>query len=65
MGNVIPTPPLLRRLPGRTVVTTPGDHIKLLLAYLNQGRYNGYRLLQPKPSGDATPETRRGRSRSD
>ncbi len=33
--------------PAGTVVTTPGDHIRLLLAYSNEGTYNGYQLLQP------------------
>jgi CubicO group peptidase (beta-lactamase class C family) len=26
----------------------PGDHIKLLFAYMNDGSYNGHRLLQPE-----------------
>jgi hypothetical protein len=34
--------------PAGTVVTTPGDHIKLLLAYLNDGSYNGHQLLKPE-----------------
>jgi CubicO group peptidase (beta-lactamase class C family) len=32
--------------PAGTVVTTPGDHIRLLLAYLGGGTYNDYRLLE-------------------
>ena len=50
MGNVrIPTPAIyFADYPAGTVVTTPGDHIKLLLAYLNGGSYNGYRLLKPE-----------------
>jgi len=44
----LPTPTIyFADHPAGTVVTTPGDHIRLLLAYLNQGTYNGYRLLQP------------------
>jgi CubicO group peptidase (beta-lactamase class C family) len=50
MGNVrIPTPTIyFADYPAGTVVTTPGDHIKLLLAYLNDGSYNGYQLLRPE-----------------
>jgi hypothetical protein len=29
-------------------MTTPGDHIRVLLAYLNGGTYNGHRLLSPE-----------------
>jgi len=44
----IPTPAIyFADYPAGTVVTTPGDHIKLLLAYLNKGSYNGYQLLRP------------------
>jgi len=34
--------------PAGTVVTIPRDHIKLLLAYMNDGAYNDYQLLQPE-----------------
>lgn len=63
MGNVrIPTPAIyFADYPAGTVVTTPGDHIKLLLAYLNDGRYNGYQLLKPATVRQMlTPQTRRG-----
>ena len=44
----IPTPAIyFGAYPAGTVVTTPGDHVKLLLAYLNDGTYNGYQLLEP------------------
>ncbi|HEX9893834.1 MAG TPA: serine hydrolase domain-containing protein, partial [Gemmatimonadales bacterium] len=50
LGTVrIPTPTIyFADHPAGTVVTTPGDHIKLLLAYLNRGSYNGYQLLKPE-----------------
>ena len=45
----IPTPDIFfADFPAGAVVTTPGDHIRLLLAYLNQGNYNGYQLLKPE-----------------
>jgi CubicO group peptidase (beta-lactamase class C family) len=49
-GNIrIPTPAIyFADYPAGTVVTTPGDHIKLLLAYLSEGTYNGYQLLKPE-----------------
>lgn len=34
--------------PAGTVVTTPGDHIRLLLAYLGGGSYEGHQLLKPE-----------------
>jgi len=34
--------------PAGTVVTTPGDHIRLLLAYLGGGAYHGQRILEPE-----------------
>jgi len=44
----IPTPTMyFADYPAGTVVTIPGDHIKLLLAYLNKGTYNDYQLLKP------------------
>jgi CubicO group peptidase (beta-lactamase class C family) len=47
--------------PAGTVVTTPGDHIKLLLAYLNDGRFNDYQLLKPETVRlMLTPQTLRG-----
>jgi CubicO group peptidase (beta-lactamase class C family) len=49
--------------PAGAVVTTPGDHIRLLLAYLNGGTLDGYRLLEPEtvremltPQVNLTPE---------
>jgi hypothetical protein len=45
----IPTPTIyFADYPAGTVVTIPRDHIKLLLAYLNDGSYNGYQLLKPE-----------------
>lgn len=45
----IPTPAIyFADYPAGTVVSTPGDHIRLLLAYLNQGSYNGHQLLKPE-----------------
>jgi len=45
----IPTPAMyFADYPAGTVVTIPGDHIKLLLAYLNKGTYNDYQLLKPE-----------------
>jgi CubicO group peptidase (beta-lactamase class C family) len=44
-----PTPPIyFGDYPAGAVVTTPGDHIRLLLAYLNEGTLDGYRLLRPE-----------------
>jgi len=48
-GVQVPTPTVyFAEYPAGTVVTTPGDHIRLLLAYLNGGNYNGYQLLKPE-----------------
>ncbi len=45
----IPTPTIyFADYPAGTVVTTPGDHICLLLAYINKGNYHGYQLLMPE-----------------
>ncbi len=45
----IPTPPIyIAAYPAGSLVTIPRDHIRLLLAYLNNGLYNGYRLLCPE-----------------
>jgi CubicO group peptidase (beta-lactamase class C family) len=45
----IPTPAIyFEDYPAGTVVTTPGDHVRLLLAMLNQGTFNGHRLLRPE-----------------
>jgi hypothetical protein len=63
MGNVvIPTPTIyFADYPAGTVVTTPGDHIKLLLAYLNKGSWNGYQLLKPETVAQMlTPQALRG-----
>jgi CubicO group peptidase (beta-lactamase class C family) len=50
MGAVhVPTPAIyFASFPAGTVVTTPGDHVKLLLAYQNHGSYNGHQLLKPE-----------------
>lgn len=34
--------------PAATLVTTAGDHIRLLLAYMSGGSYDGHRILQPE-----------------
>lgn len=45
----IPTPAVyFADFPAGAVVTTPSDHIRVLLAYLNRGSYNGYQLLKPE-----------------
>jgi CubicO group peptidase (beta-lactamase class C family) len=45
----IPTPAVyFADFPAGAVVTKPSDHIRVLLAYLNRGRYNGYQLLRPE-----------------
>jgi CubicO group peptidase (beta-lactamase class C family) len=45
----IPTPAVyFADFPAGAVVTTPGDHIRILLAYMNHGSYNGYQLLKPE-----------------
>ena len=45
----IPTPTIyFADYPAGTVVTVPGDHIRLLLAYLGWGTYNGFQLLRPE-----------------
>ncbi len=45
----LPTPAIyIGDYPAGTAVTTPGDHIRLLLAYMNGGSYHGYRLLAPE-----------------
>lgn len=43
----IPTPAVyFADFPAGAVVTTPGDHIRVLLAYMNHGSHNGYQLLK-------------------
>jgi CubicO group peptidase (beta-lactamase class C family) len=45
----LPTPDIfIADFPAGGLVTTPGDHIRVLLAYLNGGSYNGYQLLKPE-----------------
>jgi hypothetical protein len=45
----IPTPTMyFADYPAGTVVTIPGDHVRLLLAYMNKGTYNDYQLLKPE-----------------
>jgi CubicO group peptidase (beta-lactamase class C family) len=60
-GIRLPTPAIyFADFPAGTVVTTPGDHIRLLLAYLNEGRYNGHQLLKPETVRlMLTPQTKR------
>jgi CubicO group peptidase (beta-lactamase class C family) len=50
LGQVnVPTPAVyFADYPAGNVVSVPGEHIKLLLAYLNKGSYNGYQLLRPE-----------------
>lgn len=69
LGQVqVPTPTIyFADFPAGSLVSTPGQHIKLILAYLGGGTYNGYRLLQPKtvatmltPQTDAFPGTKLG-----
>jgi CubicO group peptidase (beta-lactamase class C family) len=57
----IPTPAIyFGDFPAGTVVTVPGDHIRLLLAYLNEGSHNGYQLLKPETVKlMLTPRTKR------
>lgn len=48
-GVYIPTPTIyIADYPAGAVVGTPGDLIRLILAYGNGGRYNGYQLLKPE-----------------
>ncbi len=45
----LPSPQIyLGDYPAGTLVTTAGDHIRLLLAYMNGGSYDGHRILQPE-----------------
>jgi CubicO group peptidase (beta-lactamase class C family) len=45
----IPTPAVyFADFPAGTVVTTPADHMRILLAYVSRGSYNGYQLLRPE-----------------
>jgi CubicO group peptidase (beta-lactamase class C family) len=45
----VPTPPIyFEDYPAGTVVTRPADHVRLLLAMMNGGRYNDYQLLEPE-----------------
>ncbi len=69
LGQVqVPTPTIyFGDFPAGSLVSTPGQHIKLIMAYLGGGTYNGYRLLQPKtvatmftPQTDAFPGTKLG-----
>ena len=44
----IPTPRVyFAEYPAGNVLSTPGDHIRLLLAYLNDGSLDGFELLEP------------------
>ena len=45
----LPSPAVqIAEYPAANLLTIPGDHIRLLLAYLNGGTYNGYELLKPE-----------------
>ncbi len=45
----VPTPAIyFEDFPAGTAVTTPADHVRLLLAMQNGGRYNNYQLLKPE-----------------
>ena len=45
----LPTPTIyFADYPAGTVVSTPGDHIRVLLAYMHQGRLGDYQLLKPE-----------------
>lgn len=45
----IPTPTIyFADFPAGTAVLTPSDHLRLLLAYMGNGTYNGYQLLKPE-----------------
>jgi len=51
-GLNLPTPPVyFADHPAGTVVTTPGDHLRLLLAYLNGGELDGQRILRDETVG--------------
>jgi len=64
----VPTPAIyFADFPAGNVVSIPGEHIKLLLAYLNKGTYNGYQLLRPEtvaqmlaPQADGFPGVKLG-----
>jgi len=46
---LIPTPPIhFADYPAGNVLTTPGDHIRLLLAFMNGGEFEGRRILSPE-----------------
>jgi CubicO group peptidase (beta-lactamase class C family) len=46
---VVPTPTIyLADFPAGTVVTTPGDHIRLLMMIANGGRWGEHQVLQPR-----------------
>ena len=45
----IPTPTVyFAEYPAGAIFTTPADNMRLLLAYSNGGKYNGYQLLKPE-----------------
>lgn len=50
LGSVdLPSPQVyVADYPPATLVTSAGDHIRLLLAYLNGGTYDGQRILKPE-----------------
>ncbi len=46
---LIPTPQLfIGDYPAGSLLTTPGDHLRLLLAFMNGGEYDGKRILKPE-----------------
>ena len=56
---VLPTPTIyFGDFPAGTVVTTPGDHIRLIMALANQGRFGDCQLLEPQTVANMlTPHT--------
>jgi CubicO group peptidase (beta-lactamase class C family) len=45
----VPTPAIyFGEFPAGGIMTTPGDHIRVLLAYLNNGSLNRFQLLKPE-----------------
>ncbi|HEV7386274.1 MAG TPA: serine hydrolase, partial [Phenylobacterium sp.] len=59
-----PTPTIyFADFPAGTAVTIPGEHIRLLLALANQGRYGDVQLLRPETvEAMVTPQTEMGLS---
>jgi CubicO group peptidase (beta-lactamase class C family) len=62
----VPTPPIyFADFPAGTVVTVPADHVRLLLAMLNEGTLHGYQLLRPETVREAlSPQVATGGGRN-